>query len=240
MTELMALDAKALEAAMAAHRGAVVTMDACPSCMGNGFVVTGGDQEPCAWCGGAAEVAPNAEREMMASAIAAYLQTLPTIVRWEHRLWYDDTSSWSTWRDGKNPKIVDNRFEERPLFALPPPATEAAWTPEKYAEQLAVLTRQRCYPEVPQFKPMTGDIMGLLSQIDNMLTGMVRALPPPAAEEGLEPVAWLGYWPGMGSVNSTTSTTHLKHDADRWREEGAEVTPLVVLAAAPIPPEVMK
>lgn len=61
------------------------------------------------------------------------------------------------------------------LATLPPPATEAAWTPEKYAEQLAVSIRQRCYPEVPQFEPMTGDIMGLLSQIDNMLAGMVRA-----------------------------------------------------------------
>lgn len=50
------------------------------------------------------------------------------------------------------------------------------------------------------------------------------ALPPPAAGEGLEPVAWLGYWPGMGSVNSTTSTTHLRHEADRWRQEGAEIT----------------
>lgn len=51
-------------------------------------------------------------------------------------------------------------------------------------------------------------------------------VPPPSAGEGLEPVAWLGYWPGMGSVNSTTSTTHLRREADKWRKEGAEITPL--------------
>lgn len=62
------------------------------------------------------------------------------------------------------------------------------WTPEKYAEQLAISTREKHYPEVPQFEPMSGDIMGLLSQIDNMLTGLVRSPaaspnPLPAARE---------------------------------------------------------
>jgi len=44
----------------------------------------------------------------------------------------------------------------------------------RYAEQLAMSLARKHYPEVPQFKPLSGDMFGLLSQIDNMTTGMVR------------------------------------------------------------------
>lgn len=42
-------------------------------------------------------------------------------VAWQHRLWFDDAQKWSAWRDGKNPRTVDNDFEERPLFLHPSP-----------------------------------------------------------------------------------------------------------------------
>ncbi|MDE2105109.1 MAG: hypothetical protein KGL39_48165 [Patescibacteria group bacterium] len=41
-----------------------------------------------------------------------------------------------------------------------------------------------------------------------------------------EPVAWLGYWPGAGSIDSRTAVSRFKRDADRWRKSGAEVTEL--------------
>jgi hypothetical protein len=49
-------------------------------------------------------------------------------------------------------------------------ATEAV----EYAAELAQNLADRFYPEVPQFEPLYGDIYGLLTQIDNMTTGLVR------------------------------------------------------------------
>lgn len=48
----------------------------------------------------------------------------------------------------------------------------------KYAEHLAVLLHAKHYPEVTQWRPMSGDLPGLLTQIDNMTAGMVRASSP--------------------------------------------------------------
>lgn len=41
-----------------------------------------------------------------------------------------------------------------------------------------------------------------------------------------DPVAWFAYFPGCGSVNSQTFTSHRKYDAQAWEKQGAEVTPL--------------
>lgn len=41
----------------------------------------------------------------------------------------------------------------------------------RYAENLAVAL-SRHFPHVPQWKPLTGDLIGLLTQIDNMTTGL--------------------------------------------------------------------
>src|SRR3954447_4681786 len=43
-----------------------------------------------------------------------------------------------------------------------------------YAEQLAISLAARWYPEVPQWRPLRDDLIGLLTQIDNMSTGAVR------------------------------------------------------------------
>lgn len=45
----------------------------------------------------------------------------------------------------------------------------------RYAEQLAVSLAAKHYPDVPQWKPLSGDLWGMLSQIDNMTTGMCRS-----------------------------------------------------------------
>jgi len=41
-----------------------------------------------------------------------------------------------------------------------------------------------------------------------------------------EPVAWEGYWPGAGSINSVTKYTRNTLVAIRWEDDGANVTPL--------------
>ncbi len=44
----------------------------------------------------------------------------------------------------------------------------------RYAENLAVAL-SRHFPHVPQWKPLTGDLIGLLTQIDNMAAGLSPA-----------------------------------------------------------------
>lgn len=46
----------------------------------------------------------------------------------------------------------------------------------RYAEQLAVAIAAKHYPDVPEFQPLSGDLIGLLTQIDNMTAGMSRSL----------------------------------------------------------------
>jgi hypothetical protein len=81
------------------------------------------------------------------------------------------------------------------LSALSQPSSldeQTEWNETRYAEQLATSLAAKHYPEVTQWRPLSGDLMGLLSQIDNMTTGLVRAAPSslvPTAEQG-EHVAW--------------------------------------------------
>lgn len=44
----------------------------------------------------------------------------------------------------------------------------------RYAERLAAILAAKHYPKVPQWQPLFGDLVGLLMQIDNMTSGMVR------------------------------------------------------------------
>lgn len=52
-----------------------------------------------------------------------------------------------------------------------------------YAQELTLSIAKRCYPEVPQFEVLD-DLAGVISQIDNMTSGMVRqaAVEPVGAE----------------------------------------------------------
>jgi hypothetical protein len=45
----------------------------------------------------------------------------------------------------------------------------------RYAEQLATSLVQKHFPDVPQWRPLSGDLYGLLTQIDNTTCGMERA-----------------------------------------------------------------
>lgn len=69
------------------------------------------------------------------------------------------------------------------------PVNSAGETPEQHAHrwatELAVSMARKFYPEAPQFEPMS-DLLGVITQIDNMTTGLVRAPAEPAETE-----AWL-------------------------------------------------
>lgn len=86
----------------------------------------------------------------------------------------------STCQSGKWPLRVSNGDTSAP-------APQPDWL-LKTTQDLAHSIRRRCFPEVPQFEVLD-DLAGVISQIDNMTTGMERK----AAESALQsaqPVAW--------------------------------------------------
>lgn len=50
-----------------------------------------------------------------------------------------------------------------------------------------------------------------------------------------EAVAWEGYWPGAGSINSVTRLTSYRPTMEKWKADDAEITPLY---ARPAPIEI--
>ena len=84
----------------------------------------------------------------------------------------------------------------------------------RWATQLAESLARKHYPEMPQFKPLP-DLVGVISQIDNMTCGLTR-LPTPQPVQ--EPYAWM-------AVGGTI-----------WRHKTAEDdTPLYTAPQAPQP-----
>jgi hypothetical protein len=56
----------------------------------------------------------------------------------------------------------------------------------RWATELARSIAKRCYPEASHWEPMP-DLLGVITQIDNMTTGMVRATQPERPQEQAEP-----------------------------------------------------
>lgn len=71
-----------------------------------------------------------------------------------------------------------------PRYEYPPqPAQAVDVRAEAYAERLArALWRKHYADDAPQWEPLTGDLLGMLSQIDNMTTGLTRAIGNAQAE----------------------------------------------------------
>jgi hypothetical protein len=53
------------------------------------------------------------------------------------------------------------------------------------AERLAKALHAKHYSEVTQWRPLTGDLVGLITQIDNMTSGLSRAATPATDTSGL-------------------------------------------------------
>ena len=64
---------------------------------------------------------------------------------------------------------------------------------ERYAEGLAVALAARHYPEVDVWRPLSGDLIGLLTQIDNMTSGLSRTARAERAEAALREIEMLRY-----------------------------------------------
>lgn len=59
----------------------------------------------------------------------------------------------------------------------------AASIVSKLLEQLAVVMADKFYPEVTQWESLSGDAIGLITQIDNMVAGLVRTPYIPSARD---------------------------------------------------------
>ena len=94
------------------------------------------------------------------------------------------------------PVWKDHMTEARQVFEAIAPRlrAEGLREAEGYAERLAVALWERLYKhDTPHWKPLSGDLIGILTQIDNMTAGLTRADaldPPPMtpiqAEAGTE------------------------------------------------------
>lgn len=79
------------------------------------------------------------------------------------------------------------------LTASTPPAAPEQPSEQalRWATELAVSMARKFYPEVPRFKPLP-DLVGVISQIDNMSTGLVRAPSAQAQEPAHQaPSGWV-------------------------------------------------
>jgi hypothetical protein len=77
---------------------------------------------------------------------------------------------WRGLRNAGNPARILALLDE--VEALKREQDEAL----KYATQLATSLANKHWPEIPQWKPLP-DLYGVISQIDNMSTGMTRKGP---------------------------------------------------------------
>ena len=64
---------------------------------------------------------------------------------------------------------------------------------ERYAERLAVALAARHYPEADMWRPLSGNLLGLLTQIDNMTSGLSRTARAERAEAALREIEMLRY-----------------------------------------------
>lgn len=51
---------------------------------------------------------------------------------------------------------------------------KALETATGYAERLAVVLMEKHFPDATTWKPLSGDLIGILTQIDNLTTGLCR------------------------------------------------------------------
>ncbi|MFG1462328.1 hypothetical protein V5F77_05455 [Xanthobacter sp. DSM 24535] len=66
--------------------------------------------------------------------------------------------------------------------ALSPPPVWREAEALRDAERLAKAIHAKCYPDKTKWAPLSGNLLGLLSQIDNMVSGLSRAIPAHVGE----------------------------------------------------------
>jgi hypothetical protein len=89
----------------------------------------------------------------------------------------------------------------------------------RYATQIAEYLHKNCYPEVTQWKPISGDLFGVLMQIDNMCTGVQRKPKPEerTAEMELGPAII----EAIGALRSSYNVQDFPGDGDTRQDHAA-------------------
>lgn len=90
----------------------------------------------------------------------------------------------------------------------------------RYAERLAATLHAKHFPEATQWKPLSGDLIGLLTQIDNMTSALSRT----KAEAG-EPVAWRRKWHGEKRWVLALEPRLVKEDDNEFIQEPLYTAP---------------
>jgi hypothetical protein len=129
-------------------------------------------------------------------------------------------------------------LHQRGESILPAHSEQGDARAEEYAERLArSLWREHYAEDAPQWEPLTGDLMGLLSQIDNMTTGLTHAEPQNAQGEAVAEIGqcWDLRYLGDDSIASIAKRHNLKvGDKLYTRAERARVPDGWVM----VPPEI--
>jgi len=143
----------------------------------------------------------------------------------------DDGIGWGAWVAEVKAALSD----AAPAVSEPAERNSAGETPtehaHRWATELAVNMAKKFFPEVTQWKPLP-DLLGVITQIDNMTCGLVRA-PSEAAELPLfaanETVA--AQW----GVKPLTAFVKLE-DVPGWKAELARMRAEAAAPSAPIEP----
>jgi len=92
--------------------------------------------------------------------------------------WKDNFSRHASKDEAKAAAQSDYEQRIRSALALPLPVREET----RYAERLATSLWEKHWKEdAPDWKPLSGDLIGILTQIDNMTAGLSRLLPETAS-----------------------------------------------------------
>ena len=86
---------------------------------------------------------------------------------------------------------------------------------ERYAEGLAVALAARHYPEVNVWRPLSGDLIGLLTQIDNMTTGLSRTARAERLEAALREAQEAAATQNGGVLSACKKTAALRAEMER-------------------------
>lgn len=111
-----------------------------------------------------------------------------------------------------NDVLTDIARDYRAMIAVAPSVSPVRPKGEEeadldYAKDIAKSVAARCFPDSPGFEPLS-DMNGVLSQIDNMTCGMVRAPSQPTQTGEEKPIPMILHCPACGLQHVDAPDTH--------------------------------
>lgn len=93
-------------------------------------------------------------------------------------------SSYPSEETAKANAEADYAFRIRSALVAAPPAERVVEVAAQYAERLANVLWEKHYRNAaPDWKPLTGDLIGIITQIDNMTSGLALATKPAVKDD---------------------------------------------------------